>query len=468
MASPRDLFDRVTPFWERELLPALKRYIEIPALSPAFDAEWERHGYLEEARRLAVEWLGKHAEEDWTVHSLRLPGRTPLILLEVPGKRPGNVLIYGHLDKQPEMEGWREDLGPWKPVVEGERLYGRGGADDGYALFATVAALKALRALAVPHPRVVVLIEFSEESGSPDLPPYLEEMGEIIGTPDLVIGLDSGLGDYERLWITTSLRGMQGGTVTVRILKEACHSGIAGGIVPETMMVMRQLLERLEDAATGRVRLEALQVEIPDHRLREVRQVAQVLGREGLLKGFSFLERVSPLADDPVELILNNTWRPSLAIVGQEGLPPASRAGNVMRAYTTLKFSFRLPPPLRCETAKAAISEALTRDPPFGARVEVRFDQGGDGWEAPETAAWLKRASEEASRALWGNSAVYFGLGATIPFMKMLGEAFPNAQFLITGVLGPGSNAHGPNEFLHIGYAKRLTAAVAHIITNMP
>ncbi|BCX89853.1 hypothetical protein MIN45_P2226 [Methylomarinovum tepidoasis] len=457
------LLDTLTDFWDREILPALIDYIRIPALSPDFDADWAKTGHLEQARRLALDWLERHRETDWAVHDLQLPGLTPLILVEIPGQREGNVLLYGHLDKQPEMEGWREDLGPWKPVIEDCRLYGRGGADDGYALFAAVAALKALRRQGLPHPRCLILIEFSEESGSPHLPPYLEKYGDLVGTPDLVVALDSGTGDYERLWSTTSLRGMQGCTVTVRTLEEAAHSGIASGIVPESFAILRQILDRLEDPATGRVRLEALHVEIPAIRKQQAKDASEIL-RLAPVAGLHPLPGLRPLSDDPYELILNNTWRPSLCVTGQDGLPPADRAGNVMRAYTRLKLSFRLPPPLRCEEAKKAIERAVLRDPPFNAQVEIRFDQGGDGWEAPPPAKWLQEACDRASLKHYGHKAAYLGLGASIPFMKMLGDAYPQAQFLITGVLGPGSNAHGPNEFLHIPYARKLTACVADIL----
>jgi len=457
------LLDTVDDFWDREILPALVDYIRIPALSPDFDAAWAETGHLDRARRLALDWLDRHKEADWTVHDLKIPGLTPLLLVEIPGQKPGNVLLYGHLDKQPEMEGWREGLGPWKPVIEDDRLYGRGGADDGYALFAAVAAVKALRRQGSAHPRCLILIEFSEESGSPHLPPYLEAYGHLIDTPDLVIALDSGAGDYERLWSTTSLRGMQGCTVTVRTLEEAAHSGIASGIVPESFAVMRRILDRLEDAASGRVLLEDLHVTIPEIRKRQAREAAAILGLSPVA-GLHPLPGLHPLADDPYELILNNTWRPTLCVVGQDGLPPAGRAGNVMRAYTRLKLSFRLPPPVRCEDAKRAIERAVLRDPPFGARIDIRFDQGGDGWEAPEPAPWLLEACDRASLSHFGHKAAHIGLGASIPFMKMLGDRFPQAQFLITGVLGPESNAHGPNEFLHLPYAKRLTACVAEVL----
>jgi acetylornithine deacetylase/succinyl-diaminopimelate desuccinylase-like protein len=420
---------------------------------------------MEAARQLAVAWLAAHPLPGAVVHDLCLPGLTPLTLIEVPGTLDETVLIYGHLDKQPEMEGWSEGLGPWTPVLRDGRLYGRGGADDGYALFAAVAALKALEGR--PLPRIVILIEYSEESGSPDLPPYLEAYGSLIGSPALVIALDSGCGDYERIWSTTSLRGMITCNLDVQVLEETTHSGIASGIVPSSMRIMRQLLDRIEDPLTGESRLPELRAAIPPQRVSQARAVAEILGVDGILGSFSGVPGLRPVAEDPARLLLNNTWEPSLSVVGQDGLPALRAAGNILRAHTTFKLSIRLPPTVSGEVAEAALRRTLTADPPYGAKVTVEFEETGTGWDAPALAPWLETATREASLAYYGKDAVYLGLGATIPFMHMLGESFPEAQFLITGVLGPKSNAHGPNEFLHIPYAKRLTAAVAWILGRM-
>jgi acetylornithine deacetylase/succinyl-diaminopimelate desuccinylase-like protein len=311
----------------------------------------------------------------------------------------------------------------------------------------------------------VILIEFSEESGSPDLPPYLEKYQSIIGTPDLVIALDSGAGDYERLWSTTSLRGMLSCVVSVQVLKEATHSGIASGVVPSSMRIMRQLLDRLENAHTGEILLPQLHTDIPPQRMEQVSATAGVLG-DSLRDAFSLIDGTQTVSDDPAQLLLNNTWKPTLCVVGQDGMPTVQKAGNVLRAYTTLKLAFRLPPNLDYTIAQQAIQSSLTVNPPYNARVTVEFDQGGNGWDAPALAPWLQQANSEASQAFYGKDAQYFGLGASIPFMAMLGEQYPDAQFLITGVLGPKSNAHGPNEFLHIPYAKRLTNCVAYILAR--
>jgi acetylornithine deacetylase/succinyl-diaminopimelate desuccinylase-like protein len=459
------LSQHINEFWDTHIIPTLTDYIAIPCLSIDFDPQWQAHGYMDQVEKLAIDWLKPHIEQEWIIHHQRIPGKTPLIIVEVPGDSDHTIMLYGHLDKQPEMEGWFDGYGPWQPVINDNKLYGRGGADDGYALFAAIAAIKAMRQQNLPHSRLVILIEFSEESGSPDLPPYLEKYQSIIGTPDLVIALDSGAGDYERLWSTTSLRGMLSCVVTVQVLKEATHSGIASGVVPSSMRIMRQLLDRLENAHTGEILLPQLHTDIPPQRMEQVSATAGVLG-DTLREAFSLIDGTQTVSNDPVQLLLNNTWKPTLCVVGQDGMPSVQKAGNVLRAYTALKLAFRLPPNLDYPIAQQAIHSTLTANPPYNARVSVEFDQGGNGWDAPALAPWLQQANSEASQAFYGKDAQYFGLGASIPFMAMLGEQYPDAQFLITGVLGPKSNAHGPNEFLHIPYAKKLTNCVAYILAR--
>ena len=212
--------EHVEQLWADDITPALQRYIEIPNVSASYDAEWEAHGYMDEAVQLVRQWCAARPIDGLTVDVYRIPGRTPLIVAEVPASGPAladrTVLLYGHLDKQPEMTGWRDGLGPWTPVVEGDRLYGRGGADDGYAAFAALSAIEVAKAHGLDHARCVLLIEASEESGSPDLPAHLERLTDIIGRPDLVICLDSWAADTQRLWVTTSLRGLVGGVLPRR------------------------------------------------------------------------------------------------------------------------------------------------------------------------------------------------------------------------------------------------------------
>ena len=451
--------------WSERIVPALRDYITIPNQSPAFDHAWREHGDMERAVELITRWTQAQQVPGLRVEVVRLAGRTPLVWMEVPGASDETVLLYGHLDKQPPMEGWQEGLGPWTPVIRDGKLYGRGGADDGYSAFACVAAIGALHAQRLPHARCVVLIEACEESGSGDLPAYIDALAERIGTPSLVICLDSGCGTYDQMWITTSLRGLVNGELTVTVLREGVHSGAASGIVPSSFRIARQLLDRLEDGRTGAIRPRALYVDVPDERTEQATKAAAVLG-PSVYASFPFVAGAAPVTADVTELLLNRTWCPQLEVIGAAGLPAPERAGNVLRAETTLKLSLRLPPTLDAGKATAVVRDVLTSDPPHGAQVAFVPEQGAAGWNAPPLAPWLSESVARASREFFGHDVCYHGEGGTIPFMAMLGERFPRAQFVITGVLGPHSNAHGPNEFLDLATGARLTGCVARVLAD--
>lgn len=467
--------------WADEIIPCLTAYIAIPAKSPLFDPDWAAHGHIERAVDLALAWARKQAIAGMLLEVVRLARRTPTIFIDIPAfksdapsqpllkrdlkiEAPKTVLLYGHLDKQPEMTGWREGLGPWQPVIEDGKLYGRGAADDGYAIFSALSAIAALQAQGVPHPRCVVLIETSEESGSPDLPAYMEALAPRIGVPDLVVGLDSGCGDYARLWSTSSLRGMVGGTLTVEVLREGVHSGDASGVVPSSFRIARQLLSRIEDDATGRILPVEFHAAIPEERARQAAQVAQILGRT-VHEKFPFHGSTQPLVRDLTQMVLNRAWRPTLSVTGADGLPPLKSAGNVLRPMTALKLSLRLPPTIDAASAAQTLQRLLEANPPHQASVKFDIEQAASGWSAPALAPWLERALEHASQQHYDKAAAFLGEGVTIPFMSMLGRQYPQAQFVITGVLGPHSNAHGPNEFLHLDYVQRLTCCMAEILT---
>jgi acetylornithine deacetylase/succinyl-diaminopimelate desuccinylase-like protein len=455
--------------WDAEVIPLLCDYIRIPAKSPEFDHDWEKHGYMDQAVDLLAGWAKAKiaAMPGATLEVLRLPGRTPLIVIDIPGasRDQDPVLMYGHLDKQPEMVGWAEGFGPWIPVIKDDKLYGRGGADDGYAIFSAITAVMALREQGIPHARVVVLIEACEESGSPDLPAYIDHIAPRLGTPSLVVCLDSGCGNYDQLWLTTSLRGLWNGTVTVRVLEEGVHSGAASGIVPSSFRILRQLISRIEDEATGAVVPPELYAQIPADRIAQARDVARVLG-EAVRTTYPFAGATKPVTDDTVELILNRAWRPQLAVTGMTGLPQPENAGNVMLPFTTATISMRLPPSLDAAAADALLRKLLTEEVPYGATVELTVRSANTGWNAPSLSPWLEKSVAAASQATFGKPPAYFGEGGTIPFMGMLGDKFPKAQFMITGALGPHSNAHGPNEFLHIPAAKKVTAAVSMVLKD--
>jgi acetylornithine deacetylase/succinyl-diaminopimelate desuccinylase-like protein len=449
---------RIDEHWDAEIVPQLIDYIRVPAKSPHFDPDWQRNGHIDKVVEQARRWAESQQVAGLTLEVVRLEGRTPVLYFDVPARsHPSSksVVLYGHLDKQPEMTGWREGLGPWTPVLEHGRLYGRGGADDGYAVFAAIAAIRSLD----KRPRCIGLIETCEESGSYDLPAYLDALAPRMGDVGLVIALDSGAGNYDQLWVTTSLRGIVNGTLRVDVLDEGVHSGDAGGVVPSSFRIVQELLHRIDGS------IDKFSCEIPSDRMSQAKQAAQILG-DTLWKRFPLVGR--PLATDNGELVLNRTWRPALEITGADGLPPPASAGNVHRPYTTLKLSLRIPPRVDGAAAGRELKQLLESDPPYQSRVRFEYDQTATGWNAPSATPWLAKALDLASSTHWGRPAAYMGEGGTIPFMSMLNRKFPHAQIVVTGVLGPKSNAHGPNEFIDIAYAKRVTAAAATVIASLP
>jgi acetylornithine deacetylase/succinyl-diaminopimelate desuccinylase-like protein len=459
----------IDEMWDDSIVPELVEYIKIPAKSPHFDADWESNGYLEEAVQMIFDWCQAQPVKGMELEIVRLDGRTPLIFMEIPAYGDADpddtILMYGHLDKQPEMTGWADDLGPWKPVIKDGKLYGRGGADDGYSAYSSLAAIMAVQRQGLPHARIVVIIEACEESGSYDLPYYIDHLKSRIGQPSLVVCLDSGAGNYEQLWLTVSLRGMAAGTLRVDVLEEGVHSGYASGVVPSSFRIMQQLFSRLEDQSTGKVLPEYFYAPIPEQRLEQTQAMAEALGDQ-VWQAYPFVDGVEAMAENNVERILNRTWRPALSYTGVEGLPSLENAGNVLRPYTAMKLSMRLPATVDGEAASQAMKETLEANPPLNAKVSFETDQAASGWNAPEIAPWLHASLEKGSQASYGRGVMYMGEGGTIPFMAMLGDFYPEAQFMITGVLGPQSNAHGPNEFLHIPFARKLTSCVAHVIVD--
>lgn len=457
--------DFVVSTWNDSILPQLAEYVRIPNKSPLFDPSWEANGHMEAAVQLMQRWALAHAPAGASVEVLRIKDRTPVLMVDVPGTIDDCVLMYGHLDKQPEFTGWSDGLEPWQPVFRDGKLYGRGGADDGYALFASLTAVNALRMQDVPHARCVILIEASEESGSPDLPAHIDALGARLGRPSLVVCLDAECGNYEQLWCTTSLRGNLIGTLRVDVLREGVHSGTASGVVPSSFRILRDVLARVEEVHSGAILVDELNTPIPPDRRVQAEAAATILGATVSSK-FPLMPGMQPVSNDPLELLLNNTWRPTLSVTGAEGIPLFQSAGNVLRPYTSLKLSFRLTPTMDPKVASAALKRALEHDPPYGAKVTFNVESAMAGWNAPSFAPWLEQSMQRASQAFFGQPSMYMGTGGSIPFMGMLGEKFPGTQFLITGVLGPNSNAHGPNEFLHIATGQKVTGCVAQVLAD--
>ena len=490
---PAGMLDAVTTLshtstsWDEDIVQQITDYIGIPAKSPGFDPDWAAHGYIETVIRNAATWVEAQKVDGLKLELIRIEGRTPLLFFEVaasPGTAPASapaasssqtILMYGHLDKQPEFNGWRKDLGPWTPKYQDGKLYGRGGADDGYAVYASIAAIQTLKRQGVAHARIVGLVETCEESGSPDLPAYIDVLRQRLGDVALVICLDSGAGNYDQLWLTTSLRGMASGVLKVEILTEGVHSGDASGLVPSSFRIMRQVLDRLEDSANGRLLPAEFHCEIPADRMAQARATAAILGDQ-IYKRFPWAHYdcegantvALPTTTDPVQGLINRTWHPTLSVTGAEGFPALADAGNVLRPYTAFKLSLRLPPLVDAAQAVQQMKALLEDNAPYQARVTFESKGGATGWNAPSEAPWFERALHQASQAYFGASCGYIGQGGTIPLMNMLAKGFPTAQMMVCGVLGPHSNAHGPNEFLHVPYAKKLTAAVAQVMSRLP
>jgi acetylornithine deacetylase/succinyl-diaminopimelate desuccinylase-like protein len=469
---------QVSQTWDDQIVPQLQDYIRIPAKSPMFDADWAANGFIDTVVRNTAAWIEAQKVEGLTLELVRLPGRTPVLFFEVTGTKTEStqtVLMYGHLDKQPEFSGWRSDLGPWTPKMVDGKLYGRGGADDGYAAYAAIAAIQALKTQNVAHPRIVGLIETCEESGSFDLLPYIDALRQRMGDVGLVVCLDSGAGNYDQLWLTNSLRGMASGVLKVEILTEGVHSGDASGLVPSSFRIMRQVLDRLEDSSTGRLLPASFHCEVPPERLAQAQAAADILGDE-IYRRFPWAHYdcggsstfALPTTTDPLEALLNRTWKPTLSVTGADGFPDLKNAGNVLRPYTAFKLSLRLPPLVQADAAVQELKALLEDNAPYQAKVTFEGAAGSTGWNAPDTAPWFETALNAASQSHFGAPCGYIGQGGTIPLMNMLSKGFPKAQMMVCGVLGPKSNAHGPNEFLHVPYAKKLTAAVAQMIAQCP
>ena len=472
------VLSEVSSTWDDSIVSELTDYIAIPAKSPMFDADWVANGFIDTVVRNTATWIEAQKVPGLTLEIVRLPGQTPVLFFEVAATRSNalqTVLMYGHLDKQPEFSGWRSDLGPWTPKYQDGKLYGRGGADDGYAAYAAIAAIQALKSQKVEHPRIVGLIETCEESGSPNLLQYIDLLGSRLGDVGLVICLDSGAGNYDQLWLTNSLRGVAGGVLKVQVLSEGVHSGDASGLVPSSFRILRQVLDRLEDSATGRLLPAAFHCEVPAERLAQAQATAAILG-DAVHQNFPWAhydcggdQRFSlPTTTDPLQGLLNRTWAPTLSVVGVDGFPDMKDAGNVLRPYTAFKLSLRLPPLVDAGMAVQQLKTLLEDNAPY--QAQVTFAPGGHatGWNAPDTAPWFEKALDDASNTYFGAPCGYVGQGGTIPLMNMLSKGFPKAQMMVCGVLGPKSNAHGPNEFLHVPYAKKLTAAVAQVIAQCP
>ena len=451
---------------DTDLVELLERYLTIACLSPDFTDASSPSAEIDQAIALFARWAGERQLVGAKISVQRLEGRTPALVIDIPSTAPeatGTVLLYGHLDKQPPLGDWSDGLDPFVPVRRGDLLYGRGAADDGYALPAALLAIEAADAAGLPRGRCVVLIEASEESGSPDLAAHLDILLPSCGDVDLVICLDSGALDFDRIWITTSLRGNVVATVRVTVLDQGVHSGEASGVIPSSFRLMRQLLDRIEDPQTGELLLDTVNIAPPAHVMADAAVVDAELN-DPLGRHFPARPGLELMGRDGTDRLLRQSWAATLSVVGADGLPPSAVAGNVLRSSTTLKLSLRTPPSANVEAVASELLAVLTAHPPSGADVSVSLQQPAEGWVAPETAPWLLDALDEGSRAGFGGRPGFLGEGGSIPFLAALEERLGAAQFLVTGVLGPGSNAHGPDESLHLPSAANVAITLVSVL----
>jgi acetylornithine deacetylase/succinyl-diaminopimelate desuccinylase-like protein len=453
--------------WEAAI-PSLQEFVRIPNLTVALDKEWPTNGLLDKAVDHMVQWVKSQNVTGCTVQSFKDEGFSPLMLVEVAAtkgssKEGDTFLMYGHLDKMPHGPGWDEDIAPTCGLRRDDKIYGRGAGDDGYAVYASLIAVKVLQKQGIEHPRIVIIAETSEESGSPHLGHYVEKLQNQIGTPTAVFCLDATCEDWSTMWLTTSLRGICMGTVEVGLLKTGLHSGFGSGIVPDAFRVARMLLARVEDPETGKIKLPELGTKVPVERQVQGKALASKFPDLHLQRGIAWRDGARPQYDaNAYAVYMANTWEPALTVTGFDGLPPPETAGNVLNPSVRMKLSIRLPPLVEEQSVKNALKEAFEKDVPYGASVKADFTQYASGWNCAELSPEMEKALQNACKANFdGKEMGHSGTGGTIPLLDMLSKMFPEASLIVTGVMGPGTNMHGPNEFVPIDFTKRITAAIA-------
>lgn len=464
----KQLQREVEAAWAGETLEALSDFIRIPSKNKVFDPEWAENGYLKAAVEAAAIW-GAERFPTGSFEVLEREGASPALWIDIPatdGRTGRPAFFYAHFDKQPEAGAWSEELAPWSPVVRDGKLYGRGSVDDGYGYYLALTAVLALERSDIPHPRITGLFECDEESGSHDLGPYLEQVAPRAGNPAFLGILDLGALDDGRLWLTRSLRGVVSLRLTVRVLETPVHSGTASGLVPSSFDVMRVLLDRLSDPKDGRVLVEACSTPYPEELDGEISALAALLGDKG--ESFAWAGGTHARTSDPKEAIVRTAWMPSLSFLGADGFPSTGEASALIRPSTSLFLSFRIPPRVNAREAFEAVRATLLADPPCGAEIEIDNVRYEEGFETPPLSTWFEKAWRESSLALFSSEPASLFEGASIGTLGRFRRTFPRSDFLTTGALLPGANAHAPDESLDLGYAAKLTEAVAHMIAAIP
>lgn len=464
--NPEKLKQFVESEFTNNALPSFKTFLTIENCTPAYDPDWDKNGLL----KSAASHLKAYALKSSGVQGLNAilssdEGKTPFLLVTVDSTSGDgkSILLYGHFDKQPPNSGWSQGLGPYLPVEKDGYLYGRGSADDGYAFYAMLTIIKALQNFNIPHPKFVIILEGSEESGSIDLPIYIEEYQQFIGQPDLILALDSGIIDYNRIWLTSSLRGVVSCDLTVKTLTKGVHSGKGSGIAPESFMIIRKLLSKLEDY-NDQSRMKDFEVEIPDSEKTKISKAVEVMGDDWCSK-IPILPGMKLLGDTPTDRLINWTWKPALTVAGARGIPNVKDAGNVLRPYTTLYLSIRTPPTFDGILNGKKILEDITNQTPFNSTVLIENYEAFNGSLIKEPSDNLKSQIDNLAKNYISGGMAQIPVGISIPFTTIFSQYFPKSQILVTGCAGVDSNAHGPNERLNLSYTKNFICSFVHIFS---
>lgn len=458
----------INEFWDQHGIPGLMDFIRIPSKSTDFDPNWESNGFLKQACESAALWL-KGIIPDARCELLTETGRTPCLFVEIPPTKgyenSAAMAFYGHFDKLPETGEWQEGLGAWTPVLKNNCLYGRGSADDGYSFYLMGVCVAALKTLNHAHPRIIGIFETQEESGSKDLPYYLNLIHDRLGSVNAFFILDNSCSDYERLWTVSSLRGVIKGTLKVKVLSHGVHSGAYSGIVPDAYGIAQHLLSRVYDPLTSEVKIPSCLAKIPDTCQQQLQNVGNILGDQ-IWNRAPLLPGVSPISTQPDELLLQNTWKPALTITGISGIPVPENAGNIIHGDVALTLSMRVPPLIDLKQAVNDLNQLLTTDIPFGCEVSLTSISAEPGWASFHTDSKIQELLSKASECHFGKPLATTGQGGSIPIVNEFEKHLPNTALVVTGALGTDSNAHAPNEFLNMNYAKKLTAVIAQVICD--
>lgn len=454
------------------ILPNLMDFIRIPNLSPAYDYNWKTNGLLLKAANLIISYAKSLNIKNAEINLIQDKGYTPLIFIDIPSSRENDnrtVLFYAHFDKQPYGTGWDEDKEPTKPVIINGRLYGRGSADDGYASFSILTAIKACQEHNCPMPRICIIFEGAEESTDEDLTYYFDKLLPIIGENVIAfIPLDSGCSDYERLWITNSLRGVVDFDIKITSLDNDCHFGPeASGRVAENLFLLRKALDGVVDTTTGEILIDEFFVkEIPTSIEKEMDKEIEIVG-DKFFDDIPLYDGVKPLKSDVKEAMINNRWKPSISILGVDNCPKIEDNGFGVSKSINVRLSMRLPPGINGNNAMNALKKVINNNSYFSAKFEFGYMSLAEGWCLSDISERTKNVLNKASLEYFGKEIVFKGAGGSIPFITYFQTKYPKADVICTGILGADSFEHGPNENLNIEACKKMILILCYFLSEI-